>query len=152
MLDSRFPFLSRIADARELDGVEKSRALRIAGSVCGRTGTNCCWDAHRGGLHFYYGDDPSVGVFCFHFKPPGTRRGCYVVSESDIDDMVRLVQMGKVSPRIKDRIAANNAAEDRKDRDESMGRFLEDNRRNALDYAGFLERKRRGVPKAGILV
>lgn len=148
-MDRRFPWMFRIADAPRLDHRERARAGRIAGEVCRRTGTNCAWDAQRGGLHFYYGDRIDVGVHLFVFKAPEDV-DAYRVSESDVDDMVRLINMGRISRAAKDRIAAENAAAEKNRSAEFQGQFLEANRKDALDFAEFRARKRRGMERVGI--
>lgn len=147
-LDRRYPWLYRIDDAPRLEPHEKVRAKAIAEQVARRTLKSYCFDAGRGKLHFYDGE-PDTGVFTFMFKPVYEREA-FRISEADIDDMVRLIQMGKRDAKEKDRIRAANEAAEKQAKEQFDGEFLEGNRKDALDYAGFLDRKRRGTQKVTV--
>lgn len=142
-LDRRFPWLCRIQNA-PLDTSERVSAVRFADAVARRTGTEYVWNSNSGGVFFHYGsiDRPA---FEFPFKPVGERT--YRVTDSDVDDVVRFIQMGKLPAETKDRIARENQVAEKNAKEQEQGRELDRRRKSAEDHAAFLERRRRGVQK-----
>lgn len=143
--DNRFPWMFRIKDAPGLSPFERKEADRVAKSVCGRCFINCSFNARTGGLFFHYTPEPDSGPFEMTFKPIGEE--LHRVTDTDIEDVVRIIQYGKASRREKDRWAEREkqAEQDRKQKENQ--RFKDDVRPDAEDYAAFKSRTRRGVAK-----
>lgn len=143
--DNRFPHMFRVQHAPGLCAWERQEALRVARTICGRCLIRCSYNAITGGLFFHYTPEPDSGPFEMSFKPIGEegRR----VADSEIDDVVRLIQYGKASRRDKERwgAKAQQVKEDEKARDKE--RFKDERRPAVLDYAAFKDKKRRGVSK-----
>lgn len=141
--DRRFPWLCRIDNA-PLEAGERRRASSFADAVGRRTGTACVYNTQTGGLFFYHGtiDRPA---WEFPFKPDD--EDSVRVTANDVDDVVRIIQMGKIDAAEKDRIAAQNKLEEAKDREQAAGRNNANKEKDAVDYAEFLYRRRRGVAK-----
>lgn len=132
MYDRRYPFMA------PLDRADVPRDTRaMAREVASRTYTNCFVNTIKKTLLFCYGNEPGGGPLVVKFHQ--CRTG------ADADDMVRYINLGKMRRRDKDRIAVSSELMEQHEREEANGRLLADRRRDALNYAGFLDRRRRGT-------
>lgn len=145
-LDRRFPWLHRIAHA-PIPADERRRAGRFAGAVSARTGTDCVFNANTGGLFFFYGS-VDYPAWEFPFRPDDET--AVRVTDTDVDDVVRIIQMGKLSREEKDRIAQDNKAREASEKEQSMGRRHDHREREAVNMLGYLDRKRRGVERVTV--
>lgn len=143
--DNRFPWMFRVQHAPGLSSSERNEALRVAKAVCGRCFINCSFNARTGGLFFHYTPEPDSGPFELSFKPVGEEGR--KVTDSEIDDVVRVIQYGKVSRKVKDRWGEREAQAETDRKNKENARFKDDVRPSAKDYAAFKSRTRRGVAK-----
>lgn len=142
--DRRYPMIAPL-DGRAVPTLNQwalKDAVRIGRDVGARTGTRAFYNYATGRIFWVYGDEPHGGPLGVEFR---FRDGYRHYHGGDVDDFVRYINMGKMARAEKDRIAAANDAAEKHAATESQGRFSEGNRANALDYAGFLDRKRRGT-------
>lgn len=111
--------------------------IRRAGrEVARRTGTSAWYNARAGQIMWCYGDTP-------HGGPLGVEARGYPSHE--IDRMVEYIQLGKIGRRAKNRIATARDISEANDARQRQGKSLADRRPGALDYAAFLDRRRRGT-------
>lgn len=149
--DNRYPAMHPVE--RELPGLtwlQMREARRVGGEVARRTGTRCFYNSASGKLIWVYGDEPHGGPLGVRFRTSGGTIKHY--HGGDVDDLVLLVNMGKAKRVVKDRIAAANAASAEHDRKETEGRRLDGLRKDTVDYAEFLSRKRRGTGTLAVTV
>ena len=143
--DRRYPHAFPIErQVPALNAWELANARDIAGPVCRRTGTRCFFLENTGSLLFCYDSEPHGGPLILAFK---TATGTRNYHGGDIDDMVRVIQMGKLSAKEKRKVLARNAEVERWGKEDAMNKHLDERRPDALSYAGFRSRKRRGVEK-----
>lgn len=142
MLDNRFPWMCRIEEA-PVCPTDKKRAIRFVRAVNARTGVNACFNRRTGGLFLYYGATPNHGPCEIPFA---TDNG-WALDSNDIDNTVRALQYGHRTREDKEKQAKRKESEDAYNRRTEEQKFLDDNRKGAVDMAGFLDRKRRGVGK-----
>lgn len=129
MIDSRFPMIVRISEA-------PAESRRGAEEVARRTGTTPMYNRVTNKIIWVYGNEVGGGplqVTAKRFEP------------HTIDRMVEYIQLGKIPRREKDRIAESNARSASHERSETTGRKLDERRPEAVRYAEFLDRKRRGT-------
>ena len=146
MYDRRYPAMFPV-DGRSLPGLsscDAKAAKRLGDAISTRTGTRCYYNARSGKLLFCYDAEPHGGPLLIPFKNPD---GTIKDHRGSIDDMVHYINFGKMSRAEKDRIERNNEAAVEAEKVQAQGRFSEGNRKNALDYAAFKSRRRRGVAK-----
>ena len=117
--------------------------------MCRRTGTRCFYNIANGRLFFVYGDEPHGGPLSLEYR---RKDGCRRYEAHEIDDAVWYINHGKMERKEKERIAANQAAAEASEREQKQGRFLEGRRKDTEDYAGFLDRKRRGTATLAVAV
>ena len=147
MLDNRFPWMCRIEDA-PVCPTDKKRALRFVRAVSSRAGINACFNRRTGGLFLYYGATPDHGPCEIPFA---TDNG-WALDSNDIDNTVRALQYGHRSRVEKERQSERKEREDAYNRNIEEQKFLDDNRKGAIEMAGFLDRKRRGVGKVSATI
>lgn len=134
-------------DGRSLPGLsvdQERMARRIGDSIAGRTGTKCFYNQISGKLLFCYDVEPHGGPLVIPFR---NKDGTIKDHRGTIDDMVTYINFGKMPREMKDKIESDRASSEQKDAEQARGRFSDGNRKNALDYADFLGRKRRGTAK-----
>jgi len=124
---------------------EEREAVRIGRAVQRRTGLHPFLNLQTGGIFFSLTDTPEGGPIEAPFKRRGKPASRY--SDSDIDDMCLAIGMARQSRKDKDRIAARNAQFEEWRRQERLDKDAADRRPDTLSYAGFLDRRRRGVAK-----
>lgn len=142
MMDRRYPMIHRISDSAERLGIRVMSSIR---EVERRTGTNAI--INTGARQFEnqrvvwrYGDNI--------YGPFGV-----MVSEllrwtgTDVDDAVRMIQMGKMERDEKDRIALQNTRREASEKVSEQERVLNDATPNVVDYVAHNDRARRGVQK-----
>jgi hypothetical protein len=137
MYDRRYPGIEPID--RHMPGLshyEEKQARRAGEEVSRRTGTRCFYVAHSRKLLFVYGDEPAGGPLQVDAKG-------YTASE--IDDMVRYINLGKMSRSQKDRILARNEANEKQEQRLQHERWRGAMEKETVKHAEFLDRKRRGV-------
>jgi len=139
--DRRYPWMAPIDRAGFRFGLDALRVRRNAGEVAKRTGTNAFYNAARDEVLFAYGDEPCGGPLAVGAEEVQRWH------QGRIDDAVLYVNMGKADRREKDRIAERNARLEKRQREEKRDKELADRRPDATDYAGFLDRERRGTRK-----
>lgn len=136
-VDSRFPNLIRVSDTP--DHVRRI-AAPVARQVCNRANVAALYNTDTGGLYFHLHDDIRRGlpIQCpieddGHLNRP---------TPSDIDDMVKLIGMGRMPAAEKDRISdANKRAEDSRAQ-KDIETSLAERRPDALSRAEHLRVKR----------
>lgn len=145
MYDSRYPHMHRIASAPGVDPQHRSRLVKIADAICRRTGIRCSYNAFNERLFFHYTPEPDSGPFAL---PVFDQDGHPIrYSDNDIDDAVRYIQYGKMSRSQKDKIGRQKEQMDRWTWEDKMNRHLDERRPSGVDYARYLDQKRRGVSK-----
>lgn len=146
MFDRRYPSMFPV-DGRHLPGLSNDdirRAKRLGDAIATRTGTRCFYNARNGKLLFCYGDEPHGGPLMVPFKNPD---GTIKHHEATVDDMVHYINYGKMPREAKDKIESDRLASEERAKVQEQGRFSDGNRKNALDYVAFKDRRRRGVAK-----
>lgn len=144
MYDSRFPWMTPV-DGRPLPGLsldDARSALRVALSVCSRTGTRCFYNTVTGKLLFVYGNDPDGGPLQVPFR---RLDGIEKYTTTSTDAMVEYIRLGLLARREKDRIAEQNDRAEKQEKEKLGQKFRDDVRSDVLSYAAFLDRRRRGV-------
>lgn len=146
MFDFRYPHMHRVESAPGLDQSERANAVSIARAINGRCGTNCAYNALTGGLFFYYGTEPDFGPFEAPFKDVDNRhRAARPVTTADIDQIVRIINLGKMSARRKDSIERERDKDRDTRREKVAETVLETQRHDMENEATRLRRARRGL-------
>jgi hypothetical protein len=136
----------RVQHAPGLSPEHRRRLVRLAETVCRRTGIRCSYNAKFNRLLFHWTVEPDsgpLGLPAFSGDTGAEAR----YSDIDIDDAVRWIQYGKIDRSKKEQIAAANKQREDWDKNDAVNKRLEDRRPSALDRARFLDQKRRGVQK-----
>lgn len=137
--DRRYPWMEPLERAAPPSHrVPDLRGLRRAcAGVASRTGTRAFYNARDNSVLFVYGAEPCGGPLAL----PAAGR----YADHDVDEVVRIIQMGKVGRRAKARVAARNAQLEGWERERAMDSHLAERRPDALSYAAFRDRERRGT-------
>lgn len=136
MFDNRFPLLERFSAYKGAS----SHARRCVAEVERRTGTNAIINTRGGRVTFRYGEN--LG------GPMGAQLDTISRwSGGDVDDIVRLIQMGKMSRANKDAIDKDNKAREASEKRSHEERVFDHATPAALDYVAHNDRARRGVQK-----
>lgn len=139
--------MTSIEHAGCLSQWDRKSAMRIARSITNRIpGLRCSFNLLRGSLFFHYGECHDYGPLELPFKIVGS---CEVqrYSDTDIDDAVHLIRLGQLSTEEKDDIQAKKDTTKKSNEREARGRLHADREKDAIDYADFLDKKRRGTTK-----
>jgi len=96
-------------------------------------------------IHFYT-SDPNSGVYGLPMYQAG-RPTPLRYDDADIDDLCRLLNDRKRSRHRKESIARQKEQQREWNSQESVDRHLAERRPDAIDYAEFLDKERRGVKK-----
>lgn len=145
MYDRRFPHMHPI-DGRPMPGCESEASVRnFARAVASRTGTYPFWNSNTLAVFFSITNTPDVGPMAVNMAQ--IKRGGSVV-----DDAVSYINRGKMSRADKDRIAASNQQKESWRKQDEMASMLEERRPDAIDYAEYLDKRRRGVGNVSVTV
>lgn len=118
MIDRRFPNLRRLTERWHIG---------VAREVQRRTGLDCAYDLIHDALYFHLPNDISVGV---------ARRDAKVKLDSrDIDDLCRVIFLGRMSESAKERILRNQEAARKSEERERDRREFEEVRPEAEAFA-----------------
>jgi hypothetical protein len=135
-VDNRWPELLAMDDERVPPEVRE-----FAAQVCERTWCSACWQANYSEVHFYYAE-PDSGVMSLEgVRPDGT----IGIWSHGVDDIVQAIQTGKFERAKKDRIDAQKKEIEENERQALMNKLMDNRRPGAIDYAAFLDRRRRGL-------
>lgn len=138
--DHRYPFMFPVDGVMPgIDPVRAKGIRRTAREISGRVpGLRGFYNARLGNILFCYGAEPAGGPLALEPRP---------YASHEIDTVVEFAQMGRASRAEKDHIAAKNAEREKWAQADHMESRLAERRPDALSYAGFRDRKRRGVEK-----
>lgn len=151
LYDSRYPHLVPV-DGRPLGGLshsDKQDAERIARAVAVPTGTKCFYNIITGKLLFVYGQEPVGGPLQIPFRGASGHRN---YDGAGLTAMVEYIRLGKMSPTEKDRIAKQNEAAERQEKERLGQQFRDDVRPDVLAHAKFLSERRRGTQKVSVFL
>lgn len=135
--DNRYPHMYPVESG--LPGVDPgvARAVRrTAREIGSRTGLRAFYNRKLQNVLYTYHSEPSGGPIALEVRG---------YSGAEIDVVVEYAQSGKIPPREKERIAARNRQLEKWAREDQTESHLAERRPDALSYAGFLDRKRRGT-------
>jgi len=123
-------------------------AVRAAEAIVRRTGMHATYNTLNKSVLIHNRESPDFGPMRIDaYKPDGSERRW---TDCDIDKAVQHIQLCRVPKEQKDRWAAR--AEQNKQYTEKTQRekHMDDVRPGALDYADFLDKKRRGAQKVTV--
>lgn len=144
--DNRYPWMFPL-DGRALPHIAPVDAKYIrawATKIASRTGLHAFYNAGLGNVLFALSNEPFGGPITV---PVFANRQVRKVSDTEIDDMVRMAGMARLKREAKDRIMAHNKQLEEWEKNDKTNALLAERRPDAISYAGFLDRKRRGVAK-----
>lgn len=145
MYDRRYPTIHPID--RYLPGLTDEQAwhARLVGKqVALATGTRCFYNAANGKLFWCYEAEPHGGPLSVPFREAD---GVHHYEPWDIAEMIEYIRLGKMPRAEKERIAASNARAAEQEQKNQHEQWLAERRPDALAYAAFLDRRRRGTQK-----
>jgi hypothetical protein len=138
MIDRRYPNLRPVQHSVP---PEVWRWLSpVITEVRSRTGCSCAFSTTTGDLYFYRGEDAAGGVWSHPLFRNGTHIRCTA------DEISGIVNLANVPEAVKDQILEENHRADEQARANRAKAFLEEIRRDALDYIAHRHRELRGVP------
>lgn len=144
--DRRYPHMFPL-DGRALPHISAPDAKKIRGwasRIASRTGLKAFYNARLGNVLFSLTDEPFGGPITV---PVFKNHQIRTVSETEIDDMVRMAGMARMSRAQKDKILAHNKQLESWEKEDKTNALLAERRPDAISYAAFRDRKRRGVEK-----
>ena len=137
LIDSRFPRLYTLDSARVPEAVAD-----FARRVCVQCRCEVAFDIEYEQLHFYYENSIDAGILQLEAIRPD---GSIAIYKQSVQDIVEWIQRGKIERAAKDRIEARNKAAEKAAAERQQRVFLDERRPDALHYAAFLGRRRRGL-------
>lgn len=144
--DRRYPWMFPV-DGRALPRIAREDVTRIhrwASQIASRTGLKPFYNASLGNVLFAVGSEPFGGPITV---PVFQNHRVREVPSHEIDDMVRLAARGRMSRAQKDKVLSRNKQLGEWERNDKIEAKLAERRPDAVSYAGFLDRERRGVQK-----
>ena len=135
-IDRRFPRLYAIDSTRVPEAVAD-----FARRICIQCQCRVAYDIKFEQLHFYYRDIDSGILQLEAIRPDGS----IAIYKQSVQDIVEWIQRGKIARALKDRIEARNKAAEKAADEKQQRVFLDERRPDALHYAAFLGRRRRGL-------
>jgi hypothetical protein len=145
--DRRYPWMTPV-DGRPLPNVSHGDAMHIrwwAGQIAARTGLKPFYNSNFRNVLFALGNEPHGGPVAIDaVHRDGTFK---TICVQDIDDACKLIGMGRLKRAEKAKIAAAAKQREQWEKNDKTDAFLAERRPDAEYYAGFLDRKRRGVDK-----
>lgn len=145
--DKRYPWMTPV-DGRPLPNVSAGDAMHIrwwAGQIASRTGLKPFYNANFRNVLFALTNEPfggPVAIDAVH------RDGTFKkVTVTDIDDACKLIGMGRIKREEKAKVASKNKQLEQWKKNDKIESHLAERRPDAEYYAGYLDRKRRGVAK-----
>lgn len=128
-------------DGRHLTGLtpaEDATVLAVARGVTARTGTRCSFNVVKRAMLFHYGAEPFGGPTLVPITNVANNTTC-------IDSMANYINLGKMERAAKDRIAAQNERAEKQEAEKLGQQFREEIRPDVLQYAAYLDKRRRGT-------
>ena len=144
--DRRYPWMFPV-DGRALPRIAREDAARIArwaGQIASRTGLKPFYNANLGNVLFAVGMEPFGGPITV---PVFQNHRVRDVPSHEIDDMVMLAARARMSRSQKDKVLSRNKQLGEWQKADKIESTLAERRPDAVSYAGFLDRERRGVSK-----
>lgn len=144
MYDSRFPHMIPLFDHRPVPGLDVFQQHKVrdfATRVARRTGTVPFYNLLTNAIFLSLTTTPEIG-------PPAIPASMWSQQGDTshvVDECVSFVNRGKMSKERKDQIAKSNAQKEQWHKQDKMRELFEERRPDALDYADYLDKKRRGV-------
>lgn len=149
MYDRRYPTMHPIDRPLPLEHAAEVCLRRVGTAIASRSGTRCFYNSATRTLLFCCGDEPHGGPLRLPaFQPDGVTPRRYEAHE--IDEAVRCIGLGRVDRRDKDRWGDRARREEEYTNQQARQKKSDAIRPDALDYAAFRDRARRGVSKVTV--
>lgn len=147
MIDNRFPNICSLSSG-DLPGLDAARAreARLLGeAIHRRTGRYVAYNRDTGGLYVYLkAAEVDTGIHEFAFKERD-RRG-FRIQWSDLDDVCRFLNRGKMPRALKDRLEREAKEREKREQEQRRGKFCDGMARESEDLIK-RNRARRGMGK-----